>query len=232
MLNEYKGKYFSILGDSISTFEGISVPKESAHYDMPKKLEANILTVSDTWWGQVADSLEMQLLVNNSISGSTVTWHPLYEYDSYGCSDKRTSTLDKEGVSPDVVMVWLGTNDFGNAIKVEPTTNDDKGNLSIFSIAYEKMLEKLKKNYPNAEIWCFTLATSFCSKRSDFDFPYFRCGYHVKEYCQAIKNCAKEYGCKVIELFENSKPYDTIDGFHPNSEGMKTIAEMVLSNLA
>ena len=103
-LNRYKNKYFSILGDSISTFEGVSLPKEGAFYDTFKKLSANVLTVADTWWGQVIDALGGRLLVNNSISGSTVTWHKDYEYQSYGCSDERTRSLHKDGAMPNVIM--------------------------------------------------------------------------------------------------------------------------------
>lgn len=49
--NDYKNKYFSILGDSISTFEHYSEPDYAAYYDVSHKLEADVLTMYDTWWG-------------------------------------------------------------------------------------------------------------------------------------------------------------------------------------
>ena len=76
---DYKNKYFSILGDSISTFEGISEPKDAAYYNTSRKMSSGIITLSDTWWGQVVEGLKGKLLVNNSWSGSTVCWHPLYQ---------------------------------------------------------------------------------------------------------------------------------------------------------
>lgn len=32
----------------------------------------------------------------------------------------------------------------------------------------------------------------------------------------------------MIDLHKNAKPYDTLDGFHPTAEGMKTIADAVV----
>ena len=74
-IDKYKNKYISILGDSISTF--------AAFYNIERKIISHIATLSDTWWGQVIEKLGAKLLVNNSISGSTVTWHPSYEIQSY-----------------------------------------------------------------------------------------------------------------------------------------------------
>ena len=230
LLNRYKNKYFSILGDSISTFEGVSLPKEGAFYDTFKKLSANVLTVADTWWGQVIDALGGRLLVNNSISGSTVTWHKDYEYQSYGCSDERTSALGDESQVPDVIIVYLGTNDWGHGIKIV-SESDEKEDLSFFECAYLTMLKKIKSNYPKAEIWCCTLSTSYCSRSKSFEFPYYSGGRHLFEFCESIRKIAKLEDCRLIELYKNAKPYDTIDGFHPNNEGMKNIANNFLANI-
>ncbi len=225
-IDKYKNKYFSILGDSISTFEGFSEPKEAAFYTSARKLESEVLKMSDTWWGQLIDKLGAKLLVNNSISGSTVTWNPLYEIPSYGCSDERTASFTKDGVTSDVIIVYLGTNDWGRGVKITDDKNFDESlELTKFSKAYDTMLEKLQINYPQAEIWCVTLAISYLSKDEFFKFPYYSYGFHISEYCEAIQDCAKKYNCKVIDLYNNAKPYDTIDGFHPNKSGMKTIAD-------
>ena len=227
-MEKYRGKNFSILGDSISTFEGVSLPKESAFYDTPKKLEAGVLTLSDTWWGQVIERLGGNLLVNNSISGSTVTFHPSYEVPSYGCSAERTGALHKDGVMPDVIFVCLGTNDWGAGVRVTSNSKEK----TYFQFAYQTMLEKIKNNYPNAEIWCITPALTCCTRKKDFQFPYFYAGRHIAEYCDAIQECANEHACKTVHLFHGAKACDTIDGFHPNRNGMQTIAERVIACLA
>lgn len=232
-LGFYKNKLFSILGDSISTFEGCSIPDYAAFYDTTHKLSANVITVSDTWWGKVINYLGGELLVNNSFSGSTVCWNSLYRIQSYGCSDERTASLGKEGISPDVIMIYMGTNDWGSGIRVFRDERFDpvEDNPARFLSAYNQMLKKLKTNYPNAEIWCFTLPISKCSAKSEFSFPYFYGGRHISEYCDAIKMCAKEYDCRIIDLYSSSEPYDTLDGFHPTANGMETIANAVINEL-
>lgn len=230
-IDKYKNKYISILGDSISTFEGISEPKDAAYYNTKRKLISNVLTLSDTWWGQVVERLGAKLLVNNSISGSTVTWHPSYEIQSYGCSDERTNALSKDGILPDAIIVYLGTNDWGAGVQIHQKNNKDKDELLFFSNAYRHMLEKIRVNYPKSEIWCVTLAVSCFSKIKDFDFPFYSGGRHISEYCNIIRDCATKHNCRIIDLFNTAEPYDTIDGFHPNSAGMKTIADAVLKSL-
>lgn len=229
-MESYKGKYFSILGDSISTLEGYSIPRGAEFYEGFKKYQANILTTEDTWWGQVITELGGKLLVNNSFSGSTVIKHPSMMIPSYGCSDERTSELHFGECMPDVVMVFLGTNDWGSGIKTKPE-NDGEKKESIFSCAYESMLVKLKKNYPEAELWCFTLPVSTCKKSKIFEFPYEYGGRHINEYCQVIRECGAKYGCKVIELYNYGEPHDTIDYFHPNREGMKTISDKIIKQI-
>ena len=164
---DYTNKYFSILGDSISTLEGYSEPKGAEFYELSYKLASGVFTLSDTWWGQVIDRLGGKLLRNNSISGSTVCWHPSYEIPSYGCSDERTSSLGKEGLNPDVIMVFLGVNDWGAGLPIRShnTLQAETENPADFLSAYQKMLQKLKRNYPNAEIWCLTLPVSRCAEK-------------------------------------------------------------------
>ena len=112
-----------------------------------------------------------------------------------------------------------------------PDESSSEENPAVFSSAYRIMLEKLKKNYPKAEIWCLSLAVSKCSKMNDFEFPYTYGGRHISEYCDAIKECAERFGCRFIDIYNTATPYDTIDGFHGNSEGMQVLAELVLKEL-
>jgi len=230
---DYKNKYFSILGDSISTFEGISEPKEAVYYDTTRKLASGIVTVSDTWWGQVVERLGGKLLVNNSWSGSTVCWNSLYQVPSYGCSDERTASLGKNGIEPDVIIVFMGTNDWGHGFQVVSSKHvkGDEHNCAIFSNAYQTMLKKLRANYPKTEIWCMTLPISCCSVKERFEFSYYYGGRHISEYCDAIKEIAQQYNCRVIDLYNCNVYYDTVDGFHPNISGMKVIAQTFINKL-
>lgn len=226
-LNEYKNKLFSVLGDSMSTLLGYSTPEYAAYYDISRGLESGVLCPLDTWWGQVIDQLGGELIVNNSFSGSTVCFDRRYEIESYGCSDERTSSLSDGDRLPDVIMVFIGLNDWGKGTRLS-ADGEDLDERLIFSDAYAMMLKKLRRNYPNAELWCFTLPVSKCTRWEEFSYPYRRGGIHIEEYCEAIRECAAKNGCRLIDLYSSAMPYDTLDGFHPTADGMKTLSEAVL----
>ena len=62
-------------------------------------------------------------------------------------------------------------------------------------------------------------------------FPYYIAGRHIADYCQAIRACAEANGCRLIDMYTPETPYDTLDDFHPNADGMKTLAEQVLRQI-
>ena len=221
---------FSILGDSLSTFEGVSEPVDACFYIGGMKYESGIIAPSDTWWGQVIEHLSGELLVNNSISGSTVFKHPKYEVASYGCSDERTSSLGRGGETPDVIMVFMGTNDWGYGIP--PRCDEKQCGAPIFFDAYAEMIRKLKSNYPKAEILCITPFVAVCGRKEAYSFPLTFGGRHIKEYCDVICKIAEGEGCVPIDLYNCPYEIDTVDGFHANKEGMKVIADYVVAELA
>ncbi|MBO5287247.1 MAG: hypothetical protein J6B34_03900 [Clostridia bacterium] len=231
MKEKYQNKLFSILGDSISTLSGYSEPDDASFYEGVNKLQADVLAPEDTWWGQVIEYLRGTLLVNNSFSGSMVCKHRSCIIPSYGCSDERTSSLSRKGISPDIIMVFMGTNDWGCGARLTPAREEENNDISIFSVAYEDMLKKLKRNYPNAEIWCFTIPVSNYKKAKGIDFPYCYGGNHIEEYCKIIRACASKHSCRIIDLYASEVLYDTIDGFHPDKEGMKALAKAVISQI-
>ena len=227
----YKNKYISILGDSISTLDGYTEPIGMEFYSGDKKYEADVFSPDDTWWGMLIGRMGARLVVNNSISGSTVIKHPAYMIPSYASSDERTSALHRDEITPDVIIVYMGINDWGYGVPLSQYKSDTRENLSFFSTAYSAMLRKLNKNYPNTEIWCLTLPISRCSKNPDFTFPYTCGGKHIDEYCEVIRASAAECGCRVLDI-ASSPAYDSIDTVHPNKEGMKNIADAILFALA
>ena len=230
MSRAYK-KLFSILGDSISTLFGYSEPMDASYYVDMMKHVANVHVPADTWWGMVIERLDGELLVNNSIYGSTVIKHQSCEVPSYGCSKERTSALDRAGQKPDVIMIFLGMNDWGYGIN--PADSSDTGaDLSVFNVAYFKMVDRLKRNYPRAEIWCITPFVGICREKSDLEVRYSHGGHHIEEYCEVIRLCAEKCGGVLIDLYNHPIKIDTVDGYHPNKEGMKVIADCVISSCA
>lgn len=232
--NPYKNKQFSILGDSISTLAGYNPSNYNVFYGGETCEKSGVKEMQDTWWGKVIDFFGGELLVNNSWSGSRVTRLPKSEslFPS-GCSDKRTGGLHINEVNPDVIMVYLGTNDWAFGAELDGGTRllEDELNMCNFAVAYESMLQKLKQNYPQSEIWCCTLTESFMSSNPSFKFPYTYAGTHIEDYNQIIQNTAKMFQCKVIDLYGYHIPYDSIDGTHPNADGMNTLAMLMIREI-
>lgn len=242
--NRYFGKRFSILGDSISTLQGFNPEGYNVFYQNDNCIKAGVAEAQDTWWGKVISFFGGELLVNNSWSGSCVTKLKNKErlFPS-GCSDERTGALHINNVKPDVIIVYLGTNDWANG---SPTWEYWKNsgqyeiglgtimlpNEECFDIAYEKMLSKLKTNYPNAEIWCCTLCETYISKYPEFQFPHKCAGTHIDEYNEIIRKIAGLHNCKLVDLYNYRIAYDSIDGSHPTNIGMNTIATMIIRSIA
>lgn len=111
--NRFFGKRVSILGDSISTFEGYNPQGFNLFYNEEKKQQSGVVNVCDTWWQMLIDFLGAELLVNNSWSGSRVTKLPgNNDLFPSGCSDERTNGLHLGVMKPDVILVYIGTNDW------------------------------------------------------------------------------------------------------------------------
>ena len=172
----FAGKTISILGDSISTFEDYSsgaaadttnsTIANNAVYYRPSNYSSYGVTVNDTWWKQTADVLGMRVLVNNSWSGSRV----LYTDSSAGyltrCQQLHDNTGSNSGETPDVIVIYLGTNDVknggdpGSVSAINYTTLKNASSSytpSTILEAYALMVYRAMKKYPNAEIYCKTL---------------------------------------------------------------------------
>ena len=142
--NKYKNKYFSILGDSISTLDGYTRPDHASFYEGAIKLESEVIFVEDTWWGQVVEALGGSVLVNNSIAGSMVAKHRSCIAETYGCSQERIADLKQEQICPDVIMIFMGYNDWGCGARLRH--EGDSTDISVFEVAYRKMLTRVKES--------------------------------------------------------------------------------------
>ncbi len=175
-------KVISFLGDSITTFykEGSLVNSyytSDGTYYYPKYC-SEIDTVDKTWWYQLINNTNMKLGINNSWSGSCA-----YGSDSSaGCHDGRINTLDENG-TPDIVVVYLGTNDAVNGYTKEQLIS-----------AFETIVSKIKKEY-NPQIYFCTLGYSAYS------------GYNYTNelrvsYNEAIRKYAADNDFGIIPLDE------------------------------
>lgn len=228
--NKFYGKNISVMGDSISTLEGYNPDGYSVFYKGDICEKTGVKTINDTWWGKVIGYLGGNLLVNNSWSGSRVSGN--FTQIKPGCSNERTANLHKGDVQPDVVIVYFGFNDWAGGVEIDCEGSDDmllQPLCEMFSHAYSYMIQSIERNYPNAEIYCCTLNTTFISNRF-FLFPYENSGIHIEKYNEVIRKIAS-HGRHLVDLYKCETPYDTIDGSHPNADGMKILAKLICENI-
>ncbi len=230
------GTTFSILGDSISTYQGYNPVGYYAFF--PDNGE--VAEVEDTWWRRVADDLELTLYVNGSSSGATVAGDSTgTENPRCGCNELRTNDLSgPKGACPDRVVIFMGTNDMLKAIPLgdnDGTGLVEEGEIKTFSDAYTLMLDKVQANYPLAEIYCCTLLPV-----GDYgtETPYVEFVNGGKltsaDYGETIIRIAENRGLPVIDLSDCGVTIEnlhemTSDGVHPTAAGMACIAEAVKS---
>ena len=215
--------YFSVLGDSISTFEGCNPEGYAVFYEPYNAFQNGIKSVRDTWWYQVISSFGGALCVNNSYSGSRVSG----ENFPAASSAERTSALHKGDKRPDVILIYIGFNDFGYGVmnKKKGIWNFGKDS-SYFFDAYCIMLERIKKNYPQAEIICGTLMKSGIKGMEDWNFPEHLNGHTpFSQYNQSIRTACGIYQVRTADLAQWGRRYETLDGAHPTADGHRTIGQ-------
>ena len=117
-------------------------------------------------------------------------------------------------------MIFLSINDGGIPAKAAPESEEEANDPTIFSVAYRLLLSKLKKNYPDAEIWCITVPKSDQSDRT-----------HTQPYTEQIVKIAPEMGCKLVDL-QDAERYESLDGLHPTVRGMHAIANAIVAKVA
>ncbi len=178
-----KNKKISILGDSISTYYGYSneglyngtlVSNAVFYYPMFP------MTVDKTYWMRIIDEFSLTLCVNNSWSGSYLTKRaPNVGKDDGALLSpgvERVKYLsDQNGVSPDIILVFMGINDLGAGVKA-----------NTFKTAYGEVLKSASELYPNADVFCVGM-------------PYR--GYlneETEEYNAAIKDAVRSAGNRFV----------------------------------
>ena len=206
-------KRWSILGDSVSTFQGFT-PPGGVYYAPSSGPVTGVNTVEDTWWMRVIRARGGTLLANNSWSGSTVA-----ESGNLGAASlSRIRKLRVDGVSPDVVLVFTGLNDISRYVPLE-----------VFRADYETMLRRIMDLYPDAEVWCGTLVAGYIQRPLFPKLSHF--GKRLEEYNNAIRGAAEASGVRLADLAALDGPedaYESMDGLHPSGTGMEQVAALWL----
>ena len=241
-----EGKWLSIIGDSISTFEGwsnIAPGSTSAAVYYPNSGVASpILDVNQTYWKKLIDRTGMNLLVNNSWSGSHCAGSggsSVVSQTNDRCHQLH-KTIDGTVVNPDYILINIGTNDFdhdyemgtwngrGVLFPANPTTTSP----NTFREAYAVMLYRLRQYYPLAKVFCCTIPCGNNEGGEGLN-EINGTGYTLSEWNDAIREVATAFGVKVIEMATAGMDYYTLatlygDGrVHPSEAGMERMYEII-----
>ena len=204
-----KEKYLSILGDSISTYDGVSnddganksTGTNPAFYREPFPL-------GGTYFMRFVEELGLSLCVNNSYSGGNLSGR-----DNEGSGVNRAKNLERDdGLMPDIIILFMGINDLGRGVSEE-----------VFASDYRETLARLKK-YPATKILCVNLPDRdiFLRDRAEI-------------FNKIIEDSVREAGERfyLVDLYRSRLRGDfyymnTLDGLHPDEDGMKFIAELLI----
>lgn len=211
----------SILGDSISTYEGYQPKGYDVFYEQWNCMRNGLKSVNQTWWKRVIDYFGGELCVNNSYSGSKVSG---LEFPSANV-DIRARGLHQGEKIPDVILVYIGFNDFGFGAKNRPMKITERKNPIYFFDAYRLMLEKMKESYPNARIFVATLLEGYLCDDKTWKMPECPFGNETfLAYNESIRLACRMEDVELVDLAATNIRYETLDGTHPTVTGHEEIA--------
>ena len=236
------GKTISVLGASISTFEGASNGKAADTTNSTIRNNVKYypnttipeVTLDDTWWMQVTNDLDLRLLVNNAWSGSAILLERSGTVGAYvdRCVQLHDDTGENAGETPDIIVIQMGFNDFSYGKSTLGTSDIDynalitKDGYGIPTTTMEAtaiMLDKITKRYPDAEIYMFNHFKRIGQSQSDTAL--------MQNLNASIETVCGHFGVNVVDLYSVLNSPDLIgDGrLHPNRLGMDVISEAVKS---
>lgn len=210
------GNNAMIFGDSYSTFEGYVPNGYSVYYSENIRPETDVNDVTETWWHQVLTGAQLELVLNDSWSGSTIGYT---SYNHADCSHSssfiyRLRQLIAQGFFKQQeihsVFVFGGTNDSWSDAPLGVIEGDAFEEKDLYCVlpAIAYFFQLLRETLPQAAIYCLI---------NDELKP------EIVETMTAV--CQKQ-GITAIALEQIDKRCG-----HPTVKGMNTIADTVLTVL-
>ena len=249
--NVLSGKNFSILGDSISTYTGYSNDATNTNNTIGNNKifytgsKGDITNVNYTWWKQLVDETNMNLLVNNSSSGSKVVGvgNVSGNTNDQGIGIRpqnlHDNTGDNAGTNPDIIAVYMGINDLNanytagsyESIDFNTLITNDGGTYSYaspsnFAEGYAIMLHKIKIAYPNADVFVMNMPLRAASASQI-----------LTAYNDIIQKLATHFNMNLVSLYDSQisgtvySSYAIGDNLHPNQAGMDIMTETFINAL-
>lgn len=209
-------KNIVIFGDSYSTYDQYVPEGYAIWYSADYKPETDVFKVEDTWWHGLSTELSLNLVRNDSWSGSTIC------YTGYmgDCSKTnsfiyRMEKLAEEGFfrdnEIDTVFVFGGTNDCWAGAPLGELKFDNIERNDLFAIrpAIAYMVGRLKELLPEANI-IFLVNTELKPE--------------IEETARLV---SEHFGTAYLAFDHIEKMHN-----HPCIQGMKEIKEQVKAFLA
>ena len=239
-------KTFSIMGDSISTFEGCVPDGYTLFYNDERLERSGVLRPEDTWWSHAVRALGGTVLADSAWSGSMVEGAG---FPAASSPERAAALLGPDGQVPDAVLMFIGINDYGwggaeaqaagrsHAMPrcIDPASVPEQvagaapvDAVECFGAAYRTMLRNIHATAPKAAVYCITLLPGRTHGIDHPEFCYRLRGHHLDEYNAAIREAAAAEGCRVADVRAFGRDYDSLEGTHPTNLGMRQFASMVV----
>lgn len=227
--NKLAGKRLSVMGDSISSFDGWIPAGYKKYYP-----SGDVNDYTKMYWGLLASEEGMIIDTINAFAGSTVGTK--WQEESAGA---RIPFIDQERINnlgtPDVIIIFGGTNDYSGNPLGETYVNDGQyTNLYEFRTAYAYLLDQLKQTYPSSKILCLTIMDKF---NTDYNVsnlypikqkqirqasaPEGTPTHYMYEFNDSIRVIANHYGCSIVDITDCMNYYNTandcVDGSNPSN---------------
>lgn len=201
-----EGLTINFLGDSITEGVGVADAKNIYHQ-------------------RIKEKYGLEMAYNYGVSGTRIARQTVPAADNTKFDltfELRAEVMNRNA---DAVVVFGGTNDYGHGDA--PFGEKDSTNIHTFCGAVNSLINKLKKDFPDAKIIFMTPL-----HRLNEENPSQPDGKTLKDYAAALREICAKHDTPVIDLFEIN-PLDPADGsvvpdgLHPNDNGHAVMAEVI-----
>ena len=156
----WKGLKISVLGDSISSYQGVSVGNA---YNKPSKIPS----VNSMWWKQLcritgAEPLVIDAYASSCCAVASASWTSgiTPAVDDSRCRALHTgSTSSGNRIDPDIILIAMGLNDFQANVPLGAWDGHESlasSDTVTWRGAYANMLLKIHTEYPDALVFCLS----------------------------------------------------------------------------
>ena len=206
-----EGKRFNFLGDSITEGQGTTGIEKRYHQIIKEKYN-------------------MEVAYAYGLGGTRIARQAVPTQECTKCDlyfELRAEIMER---NVDAVVVFGGTNDYG--LGDAHMGDVDSEDVYTFCGAINSLINKLKKDFPKAEIIFMTPI-----HRQEENVPQSPDSKTLADYVAAILEVCNKRGVKVIDLFKINPidPYDeelVPDGLHPGDAGHAILAKVIGEELS